>query len=185
MSESPAVDDRATLRWTAVPTPLGDLRLVAAHDSLAAVLFDGAAACGPGERPTRRAARSGAAETGERADDDPLLSEAARQFTAYFAGSLTTFDLPLAPRGTPFQQRVWARLREIPYGAVTTYGELAAGLGMTGHAARAVGAANGANPIAIAIPCHRVVGAGGKLIGYAAGLSRKQRLLALEQHTLF
>lgn len=185
MNHTPTATEVAAVRWTSIPTALGDLRLVATGDVLTEVDFDGLTPCAEDEpRSSLRAVDRRSRAVGPRVDDDPLLIEAAHQFTAYFNGGLTTFALPLAPRGTGFQQRVWAELQQIPYGEVTTYGAIAARLGMTGHAARAVGAANGANPIAIAIPCHRVVGAGGKLTGYAAGLPRKQRLLALEQHAL-
>jgi methylated-DNA-[protein]-cysteine S-methyltransferase len=101
------------------------------------------------------------------------------QLAEYFAGRRRDFDLPLAPAGTPFQQRVWQALRAIPYGRTESYGALAARLGQPG-AGRAVGLANGQNPIAIVIPCHRVIGAGGALTGYGGGLERKRWLLALE-----
>lgn len=107
------------------------------------------------------------------------FAEAVRQLALYFAGRLREFNLPLAPQGTPFQLAVWEELRRIPYGATNTYGELARRLGQPG-AARAVGLANGANPIAIIIPCHRVIGASGHLTGYAGGLDIKRRLLDLE-----
>ena len=100
------------------------------------------------------------------------------QLAEYFAGTRTTFDLPLRPRGTPFQLRDWNALLEIPYGATTTYGAIAARIGCT--SARAVGTANGSNPIAIIIPCHRVIGQNGKLVGYGGGIDRKQALLDLE-----
>lgn len=108
--------------------------------------------------------------------------EAKRQLAAYFAGQRTEFDLPLAPAGTGFQQRVWDELRRIPYGQTMTYGELARRIGNP-NASRAVGLANGRNPLSIIVPCHRVVGAGGKLVGYAGGMTRKEALLALEQGT--
>jgi methylated-DNA-[protein]-cysteine S-methyltransferase len=104
---------------------------------------------------------------------------AADQLDAYFAGSLTHFCLPLAPRGSKFQQRVWAALQDIPYGQTESYGELAMRIGSPG-AARAVGLANGRNPIGIVIPCHRVVGSKGNLTGYGGGLERKKQLLDLE-----
>jgi len=107
--------------------------------------------------------------------------EVARQLAAYFAGDLTDFDLPLAPEGSDFQQRVWAQLRTIGYGETATYGAIAHRLGMTHAASRAVGLANGRNPIPIVIPCHRVIGADGTLTGYAGGLARKQVLLDLER----
>jgi methylated-DNA-[protein]-cysteine S-methyltransferase len=104
---------------------------------------------------------------------------AADQLDAYFAGTLTRFTVPLSPRGTWFQQRVWEALQEIPYGQTESYGELAERIGSPG-AARAVGLANGKNPIGIIIPCHRVVGATGSLTGYGGGLERKKQLLDLE-----
>ncbi|MEU6119672.1 methylated-DNA--[protein]-cysteine S-methyltransferase [Streptomyces sp. NPDC047117] len=102
------------------------------------------------------------------------------QLRAYFAGELTVFDLPLRLDGTPFQQRVWAALREIPYGATVSYGALADRLGKP-SAARAVGLANGKNPVGIIVPCHRVVGTGGDLTGYGGGLERKRHLLDFER----
>lgn len=108
--------------------------------------------------------------------DDTAFGEALAQLRAYFAGERTEFDLPVAPNGTPFQQQVWAALCEIPYGTTTTYGELADRIGKP-SAARAVGLANGRNPISIIVPCHRVVGSGGDLTGYGGGLERKRYLL--------
>jgi methylated-DNA-[protein]-cysteine S-methyltransferase len=105
---------------------------------------------------------------------------AADQLGAYFAGTLTRFTLPLAPRGSVFQQRVWAGLQDIPYGDTESYGELAERIGSPG-AARAVGLANGKNPIGIIIPCHRVVGSDGSLTGYGGGIDRKRQLLDLER----
>lgn len=113
--------------------------------------------------------------------DDAFWKTAVSQLTAYFAGELQTFDLPLAPKGTPFQQEVWAYLQTIPYGRTTTYGTIALELGNP-NASRAVGAANGRNPIAIIIPCHRVIGSDGKLTGYAGGLKVKEALLRLERN---
>lgn len=110
----------------------------------------------------------------------PVLVQARRQFEAYFAGSLTDFELPLAARGSQFQHRVWEQLRAIAFGETTSYGAIARQLGMSPGAARAVGMANGANPIAIMVPCHRVIGANGKLVGYAGGMARKRFLLELE-----
>ncbi|WP_341765645.1 methylated-DNA--[protein]-cysteine S-methyltransferase [Cellulomonas shaoxiangyii] len=115
-------------------------------------------------------------------EDDPVLAEAVRQLTAYFAGDLREFDLPLRYAGTAFQRRVWDGLRQVPYGTTTSYGALAAAVGLDPRTtARAVGAANGANRMAIVVPCHRVIGAGGKLVGFAAGLDRKRTLLELER----
>ena len=110
---------------------------------------------------------------------DLVLEEATRQLRAYFDGKLAGFDLPLAPRGTPFQQRVWKALLDIPYGRTASYGEIAAVINEPGKA-RAVGAANGQNPIAIIIPCHRVIGSHGELVGYGGGLDTKRWLLELE-----
>ena len=102
------------------------------------------------------------------------------QLTEYFAGERQRFELPLAPEGTPFQQRVWRELQDIPYGVTISYGQLAARIGQP-TASRAVGLANGSNPLAIVIPCHRVIGANGTLTGYGGGLPIKERLLALER----
>lgn len=110
----------------------------------------------------------------------PVLAQAAAQLAEYFAGQRQSFTVPLAPRGTPFQQEVWRALCAIPYGQTRSYGQLAAALGRP-SAARAVGGACRRNPIWLMIPCHRVVGASGSLTGYAGGLERKKALLALEQ----
>ena len=110
----------------------------------------------------------------------PLLAKACQQLPEYLAGQRRQFDLPLAPQGTPFQQQVWRELQTIPYGQTTTYGELAKRLGGVGKA-RAVGGAAHMNPLAIVIPCHRLIGAGGKLTGFSAGLALKQALLDLEK----
>jgi methylated-DNA-[protein]-cysteine S-methyltransferase len=115
--------------------------------------------------------------------DDAPFREAADQLMGYFAGKLTEFDLPLATGGAPFQQRVWAELRKIPYGSTVSYGELARRIGSP-KASRAVGAANGDNPISIIIPCHRVIGSNGKLTGYGGGIERKKFLLEFEAETL-
>jgi methylated-DNA-[protein]-cysteine S-methyltransferase len=125
-----------------------------------------------------------AATAGAPNEANPALQEAVRQLTAYFAGELRAFELPLDPVGTDFQKRVWQELLRIPYGVIRSYRQIAEAIGSP-QAVRAVGAANGANPIAIVVPCHRVVGAGGRLVGYGGGLDRKQQLLALEQAALF
>ena len=150
-----------------LPSPIGPLTLVA-DGGPADRLVHGRAAAPPGA-----ARRFGAA--GDPADE-PFAS-AARQLAAYFAGELTAFDLPLAPAGTAFQRRVWAALQTIPYGQTWSYGELAS---QVGSASRAVGLANGKNPIALIIPCHRVIGSDGSLTGYGGGLDRKRYLLELE-----
>ncbi len=110
-----------------------------------------------------------------------VLADLRDQLREYFDGALRQFDLPLAPQGTPFQQSVWQQLLKIPYGETRSYGDLARALDNLG-AIRAVGAANGRNPIGIVIPCHRVIGSDGTLTGYAGGIERKQRLLAIEGH---
>ena len=158
--------------WTVIDSPIGELRLVAQHDAITAIEFS----------PFRD---SDGRVRGPREDTHPVLAETARQLTAYFAGDLKEFDLPLAPVGSEFQQRVWKELLEIGYGDTATYGQVAHRIGRTNAASRAVGLANGSNPIPIVIPCHRVIGANGTLTGYAGGLERKQILLQLEQEALF
>jgi len=158
--------------WTVMDSPIGELRLVERDGEVTQIEFS----------PFRD---GDGRPRGERDDADPVLAETARQLTAYFAGDLTDFDLPLAPVGSDFQQRVWKELRTIGYGETASYGEIALRLGMTNAASRAVGLANGRNPIPVVIPCHRVIGANGTLTGYAGGLDRKQRLLELEQDALF
>ena len=153
-----------------VPSPIGDLTVVADGGAVTHVLMDAAR--------HRRDAPEVFGDVGD-LGEDPFAS-AVTQLDAYFSGSLTTFDLPLAPRGDAFHQRVWALLREIPYGETRSYGQLATALGDR-NLAQAVGTANGRNPIAIVVPCHRVIGADGSLVGYAGGLDRKRFLLALEE----
>ncbi len=114
-------------------------------------------------------------------DDDAFVKVVA-QLEAYFAGELREFDVPLAPRGTPFQLRVWEALREIPYGETWSYGQLASRVGNP-KASRAVGLANGRNPLSVIVPCHRVIGSTGKLVGYGGGVERKRILLDLEAGT--
>lgn len=109
------------------------------------------------------------------------FEEALSQLRAYFRGELFHFDLPLAPEGTPFQLQVWGALRTIPYGEVISYAELASKIGRSQKAVRAVGAANGKNPLPIVIPCHRIIGSNGSLTGYAGGIQLKEALLALER----
>lgn len=120
---------------------------------------------------------------GSPASANPLLDEAARQLRAYFEGRLRRFDLPLDPQGTEFQKRVWRELETIPFGEIRTYAQVAAAIGEP-RAVRAVGAANGANPLPIVVPCHRVIGSSGKLVGYGGGLPMKKRLLELEGRNL-
>jgi methylated-DNA-[protein]-cysteine S-methyltransferase len=159
--------------WTVMASPVGDLRIVASDGAIVAIEFSPFRGLTDG-RPL-----------GDRADDDPLLMNAVGQLTAYFARDLKEFDLPLAPKGSDFQRRVWEQLRLIGWGETASYGEIAHRLGHTNAASRAVGLANGRNPIPIVIPCHRVIGADGSLTGYAGGLDRKQLLLGLEQDSLF
>jgi methylated-DNA-[protein]-cysteine S-methyltransferase len=116
-------------------------------------------------------------------NDSSHLRETIRQLQAYFKGELEDFDLLLAPEGTPFQQKVWSELGKIPYGETISYGELARRIGNP-NASRAVGLANGSNPIPIIIPCHRVIGSNGKLTGYGGGLPIKEKLIALERRQL-
>jgi len=115
----------------------------------------------------------------------PVLVDAQRQLEEYFRGDRREFDLPLAPTGSVFQLKVWGALRTIPYGTTASYGQIAHELGLPRGASRAVGLANGANPIPIVVPCHRVIGSDGTLTGYGGGLERKQRLLQLEVPGLF
>jgi len=164
---------KMTTMWTVTGSPVGDLRVVARQGMIAAIEFSPFQASPSGE------------PIGEQADVNPLLRSAVDQLAAYFARDLKEFELPLAPRGSAFQQRVWEQLRAIGYGETASYGEIARRLGMSNAASRAVGLANGRNPIPIVIPCHRVIGANGTLTGYAGGLPRKQLLLELEQDALF
>lgn len=157
---------------TVIDSPIGPLRIVEQHEAITAIEFS----------PFRD--RDGRPR-GPRNDEHPLLAEAARQLREYFACERREFDLPLAPAGSDFQRAVWEQLRLIGYGQTASYGEIAARLGKTNAASRAVGVANGANPIPIVIGCHRVIGADGSLTGYAGGVERKQALLDLEQDSLF
>jgi methylated-DNA-[protein]-cysteine S-methyltransferase len=156
------------ITYSLLPSPIGELLLVGAQDGLRGLSMT----------PHRR--HHGVAPEWRR--DDASLLEVRAQLEAYFAGELVEFTLRLAPQGSPFQLRVWAALAEIPYGATCSYGELAASLGDPG-AARAVGLANGRNPISVIVPCHRVIGADGSLTGYGGGLERKRLLLAHERAT--
>jgi len=158
-----------TIAYTYLETVLGTLLLAGDEAGLRVISFAN------GRRPTH-------ADSSWRKDEGPMR-EAIRQLRAYFAGKLEKFDLPLAPEGTPFQLKVWKELCEIPYGETISYGELARRVGNP-KGARAVGLANGANPIPIVIPCHRVIGSNGKLTGYGGGLPIKEKLLALERRQL-
>ena len=158
--------------WTVMDSPIGELRLVEHAGAITAIEFS----------PFRDA---DGRPRGARDDDNPVLVETRRQLGSYFDRDLKEFDLPLAPAGSAFQQRVWKELLEVGWGETASYGEIAGRLGMTNAASRAVGLANGRNPIPIVIPCHRIIGANGTLTGYAGGLDRKQLLLELEQDALF
>jgi methylated-DNA-[protein]-cysteine S-methyltransferase len=162
------VTDRAHI---VVPSPIGSLTLVAEHGKLTGLYMDT-----HGRQPGRDVLGS----AGDVADE-PFAS-AVRQLDEYFAGRLTAFDLPLEPAGTQFQRRVWSALQTIPYGQTWSYGQLARAIGKA-SASRAVGLANGRNPIAVVIPCHRVIGSDGSLTGYGGGLDRKRYLLGLEEGT--
>lgn len=152
---------------TVIESPIGDLTLVATDGVLSGIFMDDQR-----HRPPADA-------FGER-NEAPFTS-IIEQLESYFAGQRTTFDLDLAALGTPFQQAVWGALMQIPYGQTTSYGEIARRIGRPG-ASRAVGLANGANPICIVVPCHRVVGSNGSLTGYGGGLERKRFLLDLEKN---
>ncbi|SDV02258.1 methylated-DNA--[protein]-cysteine S-methyltransferase [Pseudomonas mucidolens] len=150
-----------------MPSPVGQLTLVARDGKLAAILW-------PTERANR--VRLGALQE---ADDSPVLQETERQLKEYFAGTRHRFELELDFDGTEFQRKVWAALLTIPFGETRSYSQIASQIGHP-KAVRAVGAANGRNPISIVAPCHRVIGASGGLTGFAGGLEAKQYLLSLE-----
>ncbi len=160
-----------TTAFTTMPSPLGPLTLVADGDALCAIFF----------QRHRGATTHRAQDT--RNDNHPTLMRARRQLDDYFAGRRTRFEMRLAPRGTAFQQTVWQQLQKVPFGRTSTYGAIAVAIGRPG-AARAVGAAIGANPLSIVVPCHRILGHDGRLTGYAGGLARKRRLLELEGSAL-
>ena len=149
------------IQTATIQSPLGPVRITSNGTHVTSVLFVDVE-----KEPTEPA-------------HNPLLLECVSQLEAYFAGGVKVFDLPLAPQGTEFRQRVWAELMSIPFGRTASYGELALRLG-DANLTRAVGTANGSNPIAIIVPCHRVIGADGSLTGYAGGLWRKQWLLRHE-----
>ena len=167
----------AQLIWTVIPSPVGELLLTTDAEHLTGLFF----------RPHKashlqwdRCRRIGV--------EDPqagVLSRTRRELEEYFAGTRSTFELPVAAAGTGFQQQVWTALRDIPYGRTESYGRVAQRLGLVPGASRAVGLANGANPISIVVPCHRVIGSTGSLTGYGGGLDRKRFLLDLEQGSLF
>jgi methylated-DNA-[protein]-cysteine S-methyltransferase len=154
-------------RFARIDSPLGPLLAVAEAGGLTGLYFEGAK-------------HSPAIDPGWREDSGaPLFLELARQLREYFAGERRAFDLPLAWHGTTFQQRIWREIARVPYGKTITYSELGAAAHAR-EAARAVGAATGRNPFTLVVPCHRIVGTNGSLTGYAGGIERKARLLALE-----
>lgn len=163
----------ATVSFATMPSPVGELTLYATDAGLRAVLW---------EIDTGGAPIDGAS-TAVEDPTHPVLRAAIAQLEEYFAGTRTDFELPLDPHGTAFQQKAWEVLRSIPYGETISYGEQARRLGAP-SAARAVGAANGRNPIPIIVPCHRVVGSDGSLTGFAAGIESKQWLLHHERGRL-
>jgi methylated-DNA-[protein]-cysteine S-methyltransferase len=152
------------LFYSLLPHPTGTLALIAGDEGLEQIRFDATFPLGA-----------------VRCDSHPILRETARQLDAYFARELREFDLPLILKGTPFQVRAWRALEQIPYGTTRTYAEQARAIGAP-DAVRAVGAANGRNPIPIVVPCHRVIGSNGKLTGFGGGLPLKRWLLDLEMH---
>lgn len=156
-----------TYSYKTIPSPVGDLKLVASDKGLAAILWEN-------DKPGR--VRLGAMVEDA---DHPVLVETGRQLDAYFAGTLTAFTVPLDFAGTDFQKSVWQALLTIPFGETRSYAEIARQVGRP-SAVRAVGAANGKNPISIIAPCHRVIGSNGALTGFAGGLAAKERLLGLE-----
>jgi methylated-DNA-[protein]-cysteine S-methyltransferase len=159
-----------TTLYAEVASPLGTLLLTAEDGALTGAHF-------PGQKHDRPQQPGW-----QRADDEPVLAAARGQLVEYFAGRRLEFELPLAPHGTPFQRAVWQALLAVPFGATSTYGEVATAIGRP-RAVRAVGVAVGANPIGIVVPCHRIIGRDGSLTGYAGGLDRKVKLLALEART--
>jgi methylated-DNA-[protein]-cysteine S-methyltransferase len=155
-----------SLRHHSSPSPLGRLLLVADDaDQLRGVYL-----------PNHKGAPAAVGQPGA----GGVIDRAAAQLGEYFAGERTAFDLPLTTAGSRLQELVWAALRVVPFGTTTTYGQIAGGLGLGPGAARAVGTANGRNPLSIIVPCHRVIGASGALTGYAGGLEAKRRLLTHE-----
>jgi len=162
----------ATLHSTTHATPVGELTLVASDQGLRAILW-----------PKLSPARAGIHPRPQRNPEHPILVQTAAQLDEYFAGSRTSFDIRLDLQGTRFQLAAWRSLAQIPFGTTTSYGRQAAALGIP-TAARALGAANGANPVCIVLPCHRVIGADGSLTGFGGGLPTKQWLLDHEARVL-
>lgn len=167
----------STLYATTMPSPIGELTIVADDDAVVAIRWD--TESDERQPDARNPVDAWIGRRGvdvKESPDHPVLAAAVAQLTEYFAGARTTFDLPLAPAGTDFQQAAWHALRGIPFGETVSYGEQAAAMGDK-RKARAVGAANGRNPIPIVVPCHRVVGSNGHLTGFAGGIEVKAWLL--------
>ena len=164
MTSTSTTSPTLTTWTTTIDSPVGPLLLTSNGTALTRLLFDVPPDPTWSTEPT------------------PVLEDAVRQLEEYFAGERRDFDLPLEPAGTPFQLTVWAALRDIPYAETINYGQLADRVGNP-NASRAVGLANGRNPISIVVPCHRVIGANGSLTGYGGGLDRKRTLLELERRT--
>ena len=154
------------LSHTVIDTPIGHLTLVAAPEALREVRFPNGRPVGPDDGPDD--------------PDHPVLAQAARELAEYFAGTRVEFDVPLDPRGSAFQRSAWRGLASIPYAETVSYGEQARRLGYDGKA-RAIGAANGSNPIPVILPCHRVIGSDGSLTGFGGGLETKAWLLHHER----
>jgi methylated-DNA-[protein]-cysteine S-methyltransferase len=165
MSPARSAGGPAQLFWTVVDSPIDPLLLIGDETGLRSLWMS------PHEPPA------------DGVRDDDALAPVVRQLAEYFAGERTRFEVALAPHGTPFQQKVWLALRDIPYGKTTTYGSIATDLGQP-TASRAVGLANGRNPLAVIVPCHRVIGANGALTGFGGGLPRKRWLLEHERRVL-
>ena len=166
---------RGVTLWTLLPSPVDDLLATSDGEALTGLYF------APHDRLVARLGL----DDSSRYDGLAVFAQTARQLGEYFGRERRAFDLPLAPAGSDFQQRVWSTLREIPYGATWSYGDVAARLGLGPEVARAVGSANGSNPIPVVVPCHRVIGADGSLTGFGGGLARKRFLLDLEADLLF
>lgn len=155
-------DAQGTAVWATIDSPVGEILVIGDGEAVTHLYMTGEGGHGRDERPGR--------------NDPAALADALEQLEQYFAGERTEFDLPLRPQGTEFQRSVWHALEQIPYGETRSYGQIAAAVGRP-KAARAVGMANNRNPISVFIPCHRVVGADGALVGYGGGMSRKVWLL--------
>ncbi|MHB1862698.1 MAG: methylated-DNA--[protein]-cysteine S-methyltransferase [Gemmatimonadaceae bacterium] len=164
-----------TIRFLTMPSPVGVLTLAASAAGLVGVYFERHQHGPPPHEQSRWVP-----DRGQSNPESVVLARARDQLNAYFDGTLTRFDLPLAAEGTPFQRQVWDALRRIPFGSTMSYGALARALGRP-TATRAVGAANGRNPISIVVPCHRVIGADGSLTGFGGGMERKRWLLEHER----